>query len=324
MKYKQIPIALFIFVFFFSILILPPADVLAIQLTQNNTVKAAVLKKKKKTFELGAQTKLAKKGYDIVQGSCTDGTYGYFNMFDKKNNRCRIAKIRIKDLKIMKTSGVLPIGHGNDITYNSQQKYLVAVHYQKERMRLSIISPSSLKVLAVKDVTIPESLSGATEKQLTSITNLCGISYEPSRNQYVTYVSSSHDFLVLDTNFEPVCYIARNKSNRYNYQGIDCTKDYILMAQSPLTSKQKYNILSIYNWEGKYIAKITIKNKYEIESVFHINQQYYASFYRSYYKTYTVKKKITVKTKNGKKKKKTVKIKKRKLIRKNYIYKIKG
>lgn len=323
MNYKKTKIILFFMAFLFTIFSVTSVETTAIQFSKNGTLKASVLKKKKKTFELGAQTKLDKKGYDIVQGSCTDGVYGYFVMFDKKNNRCRIAKLRMKDLKIIKISGVLPIRHGNDITYNSKQKYLVAVHYQKEQMRLSIISPTSLKVIAIKDVMIPETLPGATEEQLAAIKALCGVSYEPSRDQYVTYVSSSHDFLILDTNLEPVSYIKRTKANKYNYQGIDCTKNYIIMAQSPISSKQKYNILSVYDWQGQYISKINVKKGYEIESVFHIKNQYYASFYRSYYKTYTVKKKVTVTDKKGKKKKKTIKIKKRKLIRKNYIYKLK-
>lgn len=323
MKYKRTGIILFILIFLFAIFNTTTMNTIAIQLTKNRTIKASVLTIDEKPFELGNQTKLSKEGYDIVQGSCTDGTYGYFIMFHKKNNQCRIAKVSMKDLKIVTISDILPIGHGNDITYNSQLNYLVAVHYQKEQMRLSIISPISLRVLAVKDIEIPENLPGATKNQLASITALCGISYESSRNQYVTYVSNSHDFLVLDTNLEPVCYISRSKENHYNYQGIDCTKDYILMAQSPLSSEQKYNILSIYDWKGQYISKITIKNEYEIESIFHINHQYYASIYYSYYKTYTENKKVTVTDKNGNKKKKTMKIENRKLIRKNYIYKLK-
>ena len=104
---------------------------------------------------------------------------------------------------------------------------------------------------------------------------------------------------------------------------IDATSDYILVAQSPKYSSQAYNIITVYDWDGNYIAKINAKKGYEIESIFHIGKKYYASFYRSYYKIYY--KKVTKKVKvKGRIKKKKVKKKYTKFMRDNYVYRING
>ena len=89
------------------------------------------------------------------------------------------------------------------------------------------------------------------------------------------------------------------------------------------TASQKYNIITVYDWDGNYISKMNVKKGYEIESVYHVGSKYYAGFYRSYYKTYykTVIKKVKV---NGKTKKKKVKVKYKKFCRANYVYQVTG
>ena len=96
-----------------------------------------------------------------------------------------------------------------------------------------------------------------------------------------------------------------------------------MLAQSPKTSKQKYNIITVYDWDGKYISKINVKKGYEIESIYHVGSKYYAGFYRSYYRTRYKDVEKTVKV-DGKEKKKKVKVKYREYQRDNYVYQIKG
>ncbi len=136
-------------------------------------------------------------------------------------------------------------------------------------------------------------------------------------------LSHNYNFVVLDSDLDPVRYVKVRKKNNYVVQGIDATDDYIMLAQSPKTSKQKYNIITVYDWDGNYISKINVKKGYEIESIYHVGSKYYAGFYRSYYKTYykNVVKKVVV---DGKEKKKKVKVKYRKFQRDNYVYQING
>jgi hypothetical protein len=258
--------------------------------------------------------------YDTVQGSCSDGTYGYFILYNRRVAKCKIAKVKLSTMKVVKVSGVLNVGHGNDMTYDSANKKLVIAHCKINPKRLSIVNPSTLQVEATKDITIPAKIDGATDAQRNAISGFCAITYDSSRRQYALLLSKSYNLLILNQNMEVVSYVTTTTKNPYVVQGMDSTDEYILIAQSPKYSSQK-NIVSVYTWEGQYITKINVKKSYEIESIFHVGSKFYASFYRSYYKTYYTKEKKTV-TKNGKKKKKTVKVAHRKLMRDNYIYKI--
>ena len=136
-------------------------------------------------------------------------------------------------------------------------------------------------------------------------------------------LSHNYNFVILDSELDPVRYVKVSKKNNYVVQGIDATDDYIMLAQSPKTSKQKYNIITVYDWDGKYISKINVKKGYEIESIYHVGSKYYAGFYRSYYRTRYKDVEKTVKV-DGKEKKKKVKVKYREYQRDNYVYQIKG
>lgn len=288
------------------------------------TTKVSVLSKKKKTFEIRAWAKQKMYQYDTLQGSCTDGTYAYYLLNNRKNSRCKIVKVKRSTLKVTKVSGALDVGHGNDMTYDSVKKQLVIVHSTgKDPKALTSVNPSTLAVTASKHITIPKKLAGGSETDAKNATSFTGLAYSSGRRQYVVLLSHNYNFVILDGNMNPVQYVKVSKKDNYTMQGIDATDDYILVAQSPKTSKQKYNIITIYDWDGNYISKINVKKGYEIESIYHVGSKFYAGFYRSYYKTYYKKvvKKVKVK---GKVKKKKVKVKYRKYLRDNYVYQITG
>ena len=67
--------------------------------------------------------------YRFLQGSCTDGTYGYFLLGDRNyRNSCAVVKIRLSDWRIKKVRTGLPLHHGNDMTYNKKTKRLMVLH----------------------------------------------------------------------------------------------------------------------------------------------------------------------------------------------------
>lgn len=291
---------------------------------------ATYLKKGTKAFELRTQTKQSVYGYDTLQGSCTDGKYAYYVMYNRKVERCKVAKVRLSDMKVIKVSKVLKIAHGNDMTYNSRQGYIVVTHTNVNPKRISIIDAKTLTIKKTIDVQIPSYLEGATSSQCKAIYGFAGIAYNSNRDQYAVLLRKSHDFIILNSSFVPVKYIKATRNTDYTYQGIDATDDYILVAQSRRTSAHAYNILSVYSWDGQYRSRVNVKKAYEIESIYHIGTQFYAGFYRAYYKPaykYKIKKvKKKWKKVNGKwkykYKKKKVKVKYNKLIRSNYIYKL--
>lgn len=288
------------------------------------TTKADVLTKKKKVFEIRSWAKQKMYQYDILQGSCSDGTYAYYLLNNKKASKCKVVKVKRSTLKVVKVSGALNVAHGNDMTYDSDKKRLVIVHSTgKDPKALTSVDPSTLTVIESKHITIPNKLAGGTLADAKNATAFTGLAYSSGRRQYAVLLSHNYNFVILDSNLDPVQYVKVSKKNNYTMQGIDATDDYILVAQSPKTSKQKYNIITVYDWDGNYISKVNVKKGYEIESIYHVGSKYYAGFYRSYYKTSykTVVKKVKV---NGKIKKKKVKVKYRKYQRDNYVYQISG
>ena len=290
----------------------------------SKTLSPSILKKKKKVFEIRTWAKQNMYQYDVLQGSCTDGTYAYYLLNYKKVEKCKVVKVRMSDLAVVQVSAPLNVAHGNDMTYNPHTRSLVIVHSTgKDPKALSSVNPDTLTLKESRHITIPNKLTGGSTTDAKNATSFTAIAYSAGRGEYAVLLSHNYNFVILDSQMNPMRYVKVAKKNNYKMQGIDATDDYILVAQSPKSSKQKYNIITVYDWDGNYISKINVKKGYEIESVYHTGSKYYAGFYRSYYKTYykTVVKKVKVK---GKIKKKKVKVKYRKFMRDNYVYRIDG
>lgn len=291
---------------------------------KTRTTTVTPLTKKKKVFEIRTWAKQKMYKYDTLQGSCTDGTYAYYLLYNRKTVNCKLVKVKRSNLKVVKVSGVLDVAHGNDMTYDSHKKRLVIVHSTGvDPKRLTSVDPNTLGVIESKHVQIPKKLAGGSLADAAGATAFSGLAYSSGRKQYAVLLSHNYNFVILDSELDPVRYVKVSKKNNYVVQGIDATDDYIMLAQSPKTSKQKYNIITVYDWDGKYISKINVKKGYEIESIYHVGSKYYAGFYRSYYRTRYKDVEKTVKV-DGKEKKKKVKVKYREYQRDNYVYQIKG
>lgn len=291
---------------------------------KTRTTTVTPLTKKKKVFEIRTWAKQKMYKYDTLQGSCTDGKYAYYLLYNRKTVNCKLVKVKRSNLKVVKVSGVLDVAHGNDMTYDSHKKRLVIVHSTGvDPKRLTSVDPNTLGVIESKHVQIPKKLAGGSLADAAGATAFSGLAYSSGRKQYAVLLSHNYNFVILDSELDPVRYVKVSKKNNYVVQGIDATDDYIMLAQSPKTSKQKYNIITVYDWDGKYISKINVKKGYEIESIYHVGSKYYAGFYRSYYRTRYKDVEKTVKV-DGKEKKKKVKVKYREYQRDNYVYQIKG
>ena len=247
----------------------------------DKTATISLVKKAGKTFELNSSAGQSTGQYDVVQGSCTDGTYAYYILYNKSNEKCRILKSRLSDNATVKVSGVLNLG--TDVTYNSDLKKLVVAHYSGSPYRLSVIDPNSLTVTSYKDVKIPGSLEGVSSGTLAGIQGFSAVAYNSNRHQYVVRIIKSHDYLLLDANMTPVKYVAVSKAGGNLYQGIDASSEYIYDVQSKAGS---YNTVIVYDWNGEYQYTAKIPTKYEMESLFHNGDKFYAAVYTSYYQTY--------------------------------------
>ena len=238
------------------------------------------LKQNGKQLELRAAAKQYVGGYDTLQGSCTDGTYAYYVLYNRNVEKCKIVKIRLSDNKVIKTSGVLKIHHGNGLTYNPDANVLVAVHNTVYPLKLSVINPSTLKVKKSVTVKIPESLEGATETNLDNIEGFGSISYNTEQGIYVVLLSGSHNLLILDEKFNATEYRKLSEKPGGIWQCIDTTEDYILVGLSP-GSEIASNVICVYEWDGTYRFMIKVRDGYELESIFHVGRKLYAGFYRA-------------------------------------------
>ena len=164
------------------------------------------------------------------------------------------------------------------------------------------------------------------KETLNKVTGFSAICYNAQRNQYAALPKNSSNFLILNADFEPVRMIGCSATGYLN-QGIECKGDYIFRALSPKKRGQRQAV-AVYDWEGKYYGRIDLATGYELETIFFSGNKMYAGLYRSYYKTtyktVVTEKKVKVK---GKKKKQLKKVKEKipvtKLVRDNYIAKVK-
>ena len=240
------------------------------------------LKRNGTTLELRAAAKQKVGGYDTLQGSCTDGIYAYYVLYNRKVEKCKIVKIRLSDNQVVKTSGVLKIHHGNGLTYNPDEHCLVAVHNTVYPKKLSVINPDTLKIKKSVTVKIPSSLEGATSTNLSEIKGFGSISYNPEQGIYVVLLSGSHNLLFLDESFKAVEYRKLSDKPGGVYQCIDTTEDCILIGLSA-GSEISSNVICVYEWDGTYRFMIYAKDGYELESIFHVGKKLYAGFYRASY-----------------------------------------
>ena len=217
--------------------------------------------------------------------------------------------------QVVRISKDLPLYHGNDMTFNPRTGRIIVCHAKPDRKRLSVIDARALTIIATKTINLPSNLPGIKTKRLRSHGGYNGfntIAYNEARDQYVIQLYGTRDFVYLDRNFRPVRYQRLYKWARQVYQTMDTYGDYIVVANSYEDGKP-YNVLSIYDWDGRHLSQIKLNRGMELESVLHDSKGFYLTYYHKDYEAYY---KTVTKTKTKKKKvrvrviKKKIKIKK--------------
>ncbi len=271
-----------------------------------------------KVFEIRGGASQSVGNYDTLQGGCTDGQYGYFTLYNRNKEKCKVAKFDLATGKKLKVSKVLAISHGNDLAYNSAQNVLAAVHSTNNGKQITLINPSTLKIIRHEYIALDEPVPGMSEKRRSNFKGIGAMAYNAQHDQYVARVKNTNDLLFMDSNFNALRYVSIDKPVKQTFQGMDTAGDYVLVGQS-FKSSSDYNLFSVYDWDGNLISRVNIKKGYELECLFHTDDKFYAGFYRSYYKTYYAST-FKVVMKKGEKVRVETKTKRKKLMRDNYIY----
>ena len=234
-------------------------------------------------------------GYCISQGACGYGKYTYLLLYNRSNGYSRIVKVLTKNGKVKKVSGPLALNHGNDMTYNSKEKFLAVVNYTGKPWRLTLVDPKTLEIIRHVTVKCPKSTYNATEETVSGWSGITGIAYNRKRDVYVAALRDSNNYVILDSDFTIEKQISVVKSDKYMRQGLEVTNEFILRTRSPIYASQKYNIISVYDWFGNYVCQLQTGWIGEAEGAFVQGKKLYGNLYRSRYKK--------VKVKDGKKKK---------------------
>lgn len=199
------------------------------------------------------------RNYHVQQGSATDGEYAYTIMENQKVSLCSIWKLNMADWSVVDTRYELELDHGNDMTYNSKLNQLIVVHNKPNYSDLSFIDPDTLEVV----------------ERRTLKYQMYAIAYEEVSDRYVVGISGSYDFVILDSEFKQLARVKGVDTDLVK-QGVDCDENYIYFPQC--TSNAATNVVMVYDWAGNFITKIRVKAFQEIESMFHVGNEWYIAF----------------------------------------------
>ena len=194
--------------------------------------------------------------YATAQGSCSDGKYAYVAI---QNGSTTIVKYDLNTFQcVEKSDSISGLGHANDLTYNTKEKFIAVANNAPDYDVITLISPDDFS--EIKSVKIK--------------LDIYSIAYSEKLDSYFVGVSGGYDFARLDKDFNVVKEY-KGVDTGYTRQGCDCDGEYIYFAQSGGGG----NVIVIYTPDGAYVDTISIDNSDEIENIFHSGSSFYATFH---------------------------------------------
>lgn len=217
------------------------------------------------------------KHHNVAQGSCSDGKYIYiaFEQKKKKNrpHRCKIVKFDPEKKRIVKVSGELKVGHGNDMTYRGGILY---VTHSAGSRKIHRVDASTLHQKKGIKVTIPKGIKKKLKKGQKLEFN--GIAKDG--DGFLLRMMGGSRMLVTDKSFKAKSTFKVNKSYKTS-QGMDQKGGTIYRAYSNLQSKDQ-NYLVEFNSLGKQTERHRLDVTGELEGVFIRGTHLYGTIYRKH------------------------------------------
>ena len=249
-------------------------------------------------------------GYSIVQGGCTSGKYAYYLMVSGSTQHGRVLKVRIKDNKVVKRSGVLNTWHGNGMTYDSKRKRLVVIAREDRKQEITCIDAKTLKITKQQNVRYSHykdagiySLSSYHQQQ-----GLAAIAYVKKYDCYIALERVAHNLIIINPDtFQAEGFAVTRLSSDYpgTFQAMDADAKYVYLLLSEYQSDpsaQPYNLILAIDWnsekmlpvinakkrnkayvkyawycgnknDGKQDAVIRVRTPYEAENIYHIKKR---------------------------------------------------
>lgn len=211
----------------------------------------------------------------VMQGGCTDGTFGYF-FLQKSENHIYVAKVQLDTGKVTKVSGEQALGHANDACYNPDTGSIVVACNAPDRQLIKFVDPETLEITGEKRLSV----------------KIFGITYNAYTGQYAVGLSGGRDLAILDSDFKVVKtldtdYSSYHKDVIYDYtlgtdllsQGIDSDGKYIYFVFSAKAGNSNWiDYLVAFDFEGRHqFTKRIPGTSHEIENIFHVGKEIYFS-----------------------------------------------
>lgn len=204
--------------------------------------------------------------YAVTQGACSDGEHIWMIFERKKPHRCKVVKMTADTHDIVKVSGALKLGHGNDCCIRSGILYITH-------------SGGSKTVHRVNAKTLTKAKGGDVEVKGVKAGGFNGITC--FGEGFALKKMGSQGIYIVDKGFR---YKRKIKlSKRFSVsQGLTFRGGRFYRGSSRLQSKKNY--VSIYSEVGKYIKRKQYAHKCELEGVFFVDDVLYATVYKKYKK----------------------------------------
>lgn len=196
----------------------------------NKTAKATAVKVDGEVFELRQAANQTMGKYDTMQGGTVYGNYGWFILYDRKALKCKLAKVNMRTLDVIKVSDALAIPHGSDVAYNPNKDQLVVAHGPSYYKNISIIDPSSLRLIKKQALTLPKGTPGASSSNCSSFKGVTALTYNAEKGHYVGRLRSQGNLIFYDDNLKAIRYVKLSKKDNQLYQGMDAYDDFTLVG----------------------------------------------------------------------------------------------
>lgn len=243
-----------------------------------------LLRRNGKRFELRVAARQKLYNYDTLQGACANNGYGYFTLYSRAVEKCKIVKVDLATMKVVKVSKALPIYHANNLTYNTKKNLIVATCCKVKDKRVVFIYPRSLRVAYKKDIRLRKT-SKIPRSVVNSYKGFTAITYNEKHDCYVGRLRGNNNVIIFNGKMKPVKYVVlKGKKDYLLNQGMDSVGDYIYDVRS-FKGSHKYNSVTVHTMSGRYVK--TIRMPYgkspgkELECIFHDSGRFYAGYYYS-------------------------------------------
>lgn len=250
---------------------------------KQRTASMTLITQNGEAFDFRAAAGQKLYGYDTLQGACANGGFAYLTLYNRLVENCKIVKVNLATLKVVKVSDALPVYHANNLTYNTRKNLILATCCRIKGKRAVFIDPVSLKVVSVRDIKLTKKVKNLPKSVRRKYKGFTAIAYNAKKNCYVGRLRGNNNVIIFNGNLKPVRYVKlKGKKTGLLNQGMDSVGNYIYDVRS-FKGKYKYSMVTVHTLSGKFAGQV--KFPYgkapgdELQCIFHDGGKFYAGIY---------------------------------------------